>query len=144
MTRRKPAWMRTLCPDTCNTAHLEARKCEACREWVAVCTAGPVEEKYDPGIVEYGRGLTTALLLRRHITRIVMLPGGRLFHLADPCGPRGIRPDGIYLCEHRCFTTPISMTPFKPPKPPRAKPADFGTPPSAEELDAFRRIWRKP
>lgn len=142
MTRRKPSWLRLLCPVANNTAHLHARRCEACREWVAVYTGGPIEEKYDPGILEYGRDLTTALLLQRRVTRIVISANGAVFHLQDPCGPRGIRQSERYLCEHKCFTTPISEKPFKPPISKPVQPVKLEGNPTERELAAFERIWR--
>lgn len=58
--RRKPPWLKLLCPPGVNPAHLTARRCGACREWVAVDTGGPIEEVYDPGVLD-ATDLATAI-----------------------------------------------------------------------------------
>ena len=109
MPRRKPPWLKLLCPSGANPAHLTARRCGTCREWVAVDTGGPIEEIYDPGVLD-ATDLAVAIILGRRFTRIQPIAGTTLIGLRTPCGTRGIKPDGMYL------RTPISVKPFKPPK----------------------------
>ena len=144
MSRRKPPWLRILCPDTCNTAHLVPRRCGGCREWTAVYTGGNVEEVYDPGILTFGRDITTALLLERRLTRIVLIGDSGLFHLQDVCGARGIQTDGWYLAEHVCHTTPVSNKPFRLPRRPRERPWGDDIAFTEKETKEFERIWRQP
>ena len=110
MPRRKPPWLKLLCPSGANPAHLTARRCGTCREWVAVDTGGPIEEIYDPGVLD-ATDLAVAIILGRRFTRIQPIAGTTLIGLRTPCGTRG-----IYLAAHECFRTPISVKPFKPPK----------------------------
>lgn len=140
MTRRKPPWLKLLCPDGVNPARLSARRCGACREWVAVDTGGPVEETYDPGVLD-ADDLAVAIILSRRFTRIQTIAGTSLITLRTPCGTRGISHDGVYLSEHRCFHTPISMKPFKPPKQ-AAHTAWKGPRMSDEEISRFETAWR--
>lgn len=140
MTRRKPPWLKLLCPDGVNPAHLSARRCDTCREWVAVDTGGPVEETYDPGVLD-ADDLTVAIILSRRFTRIQPIAGTSLITLRTPCGTRGISHDGMYLAEHQCFHTPISMKPFKPPRQ-AARTAWKGPRMSDEEISRFETAWR--
>lgn len=85
--RRKPPWLKLLCPPGVNHAHLTARRCGACREWVAVDTGGPIEEVYDPGVLD-ATDLATAIILGRRFTRIQPIAGTTLIGLRTPCGTR--------------------------------------------------------
>lgn len=141
MPRRKPPWLKLLCPPGVNPAHLTARRCGTCREWVAVDTGGPVEEVYDPGVLG-ATDLATAIILGRRFTRIQPIAGTTLIGLRTPCGTRGIQPDGMYLAAHECFRTPISVKPFKPPK--RTAAAKWNGPQlSDREISAFETVWRR-
>jgi hypothetical protein len=140
MARRKPPWLKLLCPTGVNPAHLTARRCGACREWVAVDTGGPVEEVYDPGVLDVS-DLAVAIILGRRFTRIQPFAGTTLITLRTPCGAHGIQPDGVYLAEHECFRAPISMRPFKPPK--RRSPSAWRGPDiSDEEIKEFETTWK--
>lgn len=143
MARRKPPWLKHLCPTGVNPAHLTARKCETCHEWVAVDTGGPIEEKYDPGILD-GDDLVAAIILGIRFTRIQPFPGTGLITLRTPCGERGISPDGRYLAEHRCFRTPISLKPYKPMKPATQRQWTDGPQLSEEDINRFEIAWRRP
>mgnify|MGYP000186624442 FL=1 len=109
-----------------------------------IYTGGPVEETYDPGILTYGRNLTTALLLGRNLTRIVQIGDTQLFHLQDVCGARGIRSDGLYLSVYVCHATPISVKPFHTRQRTRAKPWTDGPTLSTQEIKEFERLWKEP
>ncbi|OZG56988.1 hypothetical protein BTIS_1650 [Bifidobacterium tissieri] len=137
MPRRKPSWLKHLC-----TGRLKARKCAGCREWVAVDEQGPVWEAYDPGVLD-AKDLTTAIILERPFTRIHQYTAG-LLTLQNPCGARGISPDGQYLAVHECHRTPISLKPFTPV---RRKPVprwDPGIHLSDEDVRLFTELWRRP
>lgn len=138
MPRRKPPWLKHLC-----AGRLKARKCEGCREWVAVDEQGPVWEKYDPGILD-ADDLTTAIILNRGFTRIIRHGASGLFSLRDPCGARGIGVDGEYLALHECHRNPISMKPFKPPRRRTAERWDPDILLSDEDVRLFTRLWRQP
>ncbi|NMM93462.1 hypothetical protein [Bifidobacterium oedipodis] len=140
MARRKPPWLRLLCPKGVNPAHLTARRCGTCHEWVAVDTGGPVEEVYDPGVLD-ATDLTTAIILGRGFIRIKPIAGTTLVTLRTPCGARGIEPEGLYLARHECFHEPISMKPFKPPRR-STRTAWAGPTASAEEIRQFETAWR--
>lgn len=144
MSRRKPSWLKDLCPEMCNTARLKPHRCAGCGEWTVIYTGGPVEETYDPRILTYGRNLTTALLLGRNLTRIVQIGDTQLFHLQDVCGARGIRSDGLYLSAHVCHATPISVKPFHTRQRTRAKPWTDGPTLSTQEIKEFERLWKEP
>ncbi|MCH9275650.1 hypothetical protein JS533_005100 [Bifidobacterium amazonense] len=140
MVRRKPSWLRLLCPSGVNPAHLVARKCGTCGEWVAVDTGGPVEEVYDPGVLD-ANDLVTAVILGRRFTRIQPIAGTGLIALRTPCGSYGVSRDGLYLAVHECFRTPLSMKPFKPPK--QVEGSKWvGPRMTDEEIRQFETAWR--
>ncbi|WP_163196402.1 hypothetical protein [Bifidobacterium platyrrhinorum] len=138
MPRRKPPWLKHLC-----AGRLKARRCEGCREWVASDEQGPIWERYDPGILT-AEDLTTAIILGRGFTRIIRHGTSGLFSLRDPCGARGISPDGEYLAIHECHRAPISMKPFTPPKRRAAERWNPNIRLPDEEVRQFTDLWRRP
>lgn len=140
---RRPSWLRRLCPDH-NLAHITPRKCGGCAEWTITCQTG-VWESWDPGIIT-GQDIITAIILDRPLTRIQWVDGLNQPRLINESMSRSLDPTGLYLAPHRCFHTPISRTPFTPPKHrhPKQTTWDTGPEPTREEIETFTRIWTTP
>ncbi len=140
---RRPAWLRRLCPDH-NLAHITSRKCDGCAEWTITCQTD-IWESWDPGIIT-GQDIITAIILDRPLTRIQWVDGLNQPRLINESMSRSLDPTGLYLAPHRCFHTPISRTPFTPPKHrhPKQTTWDTGPEPTREEVETFTRIWTMP
>lgn len=140
---RRPPWLRRLCPDH-NLAHITPRKCDGCAEWTITCQTD-VWESWDPGIIT-GNDILTAIILNQPLTRIQWIPGLNQPRLINESMSRSLDPTGLYLAPHRCRHTPISHTPFKPPKHrhPKQTTWDTGPEPTREEVETFTRIWTMP
>lgn len=111
----KPAWLRLLCPP--DTAGMEASVCHGCGRWTVLAKDG-VWDRLDPGVIS-GDDIAVAIILDRRLMRIQRIPGLTRIRLVAVCGTYGLRADGEYLGEHRCWLAPVSRNPYKPRKPSR-------------------------
>lgn len=138
----KPSWLRLIAQPG-NFSKLESDICGGCSHWILRCKQG-VWESWDPGVVT-GDDLAVAIILGRRLTRLEPIYGSTTPRLIDVCGERGIKPDGRYLAEHRCWTEPISRRPYKPPQS-AARQSQWGKDIKLtdEELQEFKRIWNTP
>lgn len=140
---RRPSWLRLICTPN-NLAHLKPRKCDGCSQWTITCETD-VWESWDPGIIT-GQDILTAIILNQPLTRIQWIPGLNQPRLINESMSRSLDPTGLYLAPHRCRHTPISHTPFKPPKPTHRTPDTWKTShePTPEEINAFEHVWNTP
>lgn len=142
--KRRPSWLRLICTPN-NLAHLKPRKCDGCGQWTITCETD-VWESYDTGIIT-GQDIITAIILDRPLTRIQWVDGLDQPRLINESMSRSLDPTGLYLAPHRCFHTPISRTPFTPPKQhhhTKQDTWDTGPEPTREEVETFTRIWTMP
>ena len=139
---RRPSWLHLVCTPG-NLAHLKARRCDGCAQWTLTCETD-VWESYDPGVIT-GDDLTVAVILDRPLTRIEWFPELEQARLVNESMSRTLDPEATYLTLHRCGHTPISLTPFKPPKKAiRENTWESDAEPTIEDIRTFERVWKTP
>lgn len=138
---RKPPWLRSFIPDH-NFADLTVTVCDGCGLYV-IEDRQTVWERWDYGIVE-GDDLTVAIILSLPLARIQWNPAFKQPTLTIVSGPYGLDPVGRYLAGHRCWTSRVSVKPFKPPHRPREPGRPWGKPVSETLVAETMRVMRAP